>query len=315
MNGIPLAMLLRSPNYLHKGPKVLTNVQTSERPTDQITHKTNGDGVDQTIKVEGNQCVNETCNSNRKSTDISDDQKAKNKEGLDMKTLSHCNNVSNSVPEFNHSNSQNNSLGWKIYYSLGLYLLKNWMFVMFLITAALSSIAQDSLHWFIPDRAIEIGFTEYNAALTLTVANFTNIFSRVFFAFFSSDKFYTNVLMFVLYTFVSGLNSMLVAVWSSFWPYIIFAGLFGLLRGLYAIYEMILMADIVGRKQLHLGYGILSTVTGFFHLSSIPVFGYMNEVTESYSVTFLIYGALEIVALLFIITIPISFLIKKMSRP
>ena len=49
----------------------------------------------------------------------------------------------------------------------GLHLLKNWMFVMFLISASLSNLSMDSLHWFIPDRAIEIGFSKQHAALTL----------------------------------------------------------------------------------------------------------------------------------------------------
>ena len=68
-----------------------------------------------------------------------------------------------------------------IWEKFGLHLLGNWMFVVYLISTAASILSQDSQHWFIPDRAIEIGFSEYSAAMTLTVANFANIFSRLVF--------------------------------------------------------------------------------------------------------------------------------------
>ena len=83
----------------------------------------------------------------------------------------------------------------------GLHLLKNWMFVMFLISASLSNLSMDSLHWFIPDRAIEIGFSKKHAALTLTVANVANIFSRLFFGILTSDKFFYHAIMFVVITY------------------------------------------------------------------------------------------------------------------
>ena len=99
----------------------------------------------------------------------------------------------------------------------GLHLLGNWMFVIYLVSTATSILSQDSQHWFIPDRAIEIGFSEYSAAMFLTVANFANIFSRLVFGMSSSEKFFSHVVMLTIYDFTSGLNSMLVSIWSSYW--------------------------------------------------------------------------------------------------
>ena len=119
----------------------------------------------------------------------------------------------------------------------GLHLLGNWMFVMYLVSTAASILSQDSQHWFIPDRAIEIGFSAYSAAMSLTVANFANIFSRLVFGVTSSGSFHGHVIMLTIYDFTSGLNSMLVSIWSTYWGYMFFAVLFGLFRGLYVIYE------------------------------------------------------------------------------
>ena len=193
----------------------------------------------------------------------------------------------------------------------GLHLLKNWMFVMFLISASLSNLSMDSLHWFIPDRAIEIGFSKKHAALTLTVANVANIFSRLFFGILTSDKFFYHAIMFVVYNLLSGFNSILVVFWNSFWSYMVFCAIFGLLRGLFIIYELLLMVDIVGRDQVHLGYGLTLTTSGILYLISIPTFGHLNEVTESYSTTFVLYGSCEVVGGLFLLTVPIYLCLKK----
>ena len=193
----------------------------------------------------------------------------------------------------------------------GLHLLRNWMFVMFLISTSLSNLSMDSLHWFIPDRATKIGFTKKYAALTLTVANVANMFSRLFFGILTSNKFFYHVIMFVVYNLVSGFNSILVVFWSSFWSYMVFSAIFGLLRGLFIIYELLLMVDIVGKDQVHLGYGLTLTTSGILYLISIPTFGHLNDVTGSYSTTFILYGSCEVVGGLFLVTVPIYLCLKK----
>lgn len=196
----------------------------------------------------------------------------------------------------------------------GLHLLGNWMFVMYLVSTAASILSQDSQHWFIPDRAIEIGFSAYSAAMSLTVANFANIFSRLVFGVTSSGSFHGHVIMLTIYDFTSGLNSMLVSIWSTYWGYMFFAVLFGLFRGLYVIYELLLMVDIVGKDKVDLGYGLIFTAAGLVFLVTIPIFGHFNEVTHSYVTTFILYGMLEVVGGLFLISIPVYFLIQKFKK-
>ena len=196
----------------------------------------------------------------------------------------------------------------------GLHLLSNWMFVIYLVSTATSILSQDSQHWFIPDRAIEIGFSEYSAAMFLTVANFANIFSRLVFGITSSGEFLGHVIMLTVYDFTSGLNSMLVRIWSSYWGYMFFSVLFGLFRGLYVIFELLFMVDIVGKDNVDLGYGLTFTAAGLVFLVMIPIFGHFNEVTHSYVTTFMLYGTLEIIGGLFLISIPIYLLVQKIKK-
>ena len=188
----------------------------------------------------------------------------------------------------------------------GLFLLTDWKFVMFLVCVTMTNLSHVSLHWFIPDRAIEIGLSNHDAAMAITVVNVANILSRLFFGTTSSNNCLRRVIILCVYVFISGLNSILVFLWTTYWTYMIFSGFYGLLRGLFVIYVLLVIVDIVGKDQVSLGLGLLHTFTGIIFLISIPVFGYLNEVTESYVMTFILYGSLEILGGLFLVAIPID---------
>ena len=74
------------------------------------------------------------------------------------------------------------------------------------------------------------------------------------------------------------------------------------------------MVDIVGKDNVDLGYGLIFTAAGLVFLVMIPIFGHFNEVTHSYVTTFMLYGALEIIGGLFLITIPIYLLVQKIKK-
>ena len=194
--------------------------------------------------------------------------------------------------------------------SLGLHLLKNWVFLLFLVATALCSVTQESLHWFIPGRAIEVGLSHYDAALSMVIANVFNLCGRLTFGCFSPNVFYYKTIIFTLYAFISGINSVLVVWIKSYWPYMISSGVYGLLRGLYIICQLTLAVDIVGKEQWHLAYGITMTTSGLVYLVSIPLFGYLNESTKSYAATFATYGGLEIVGGLIFLPVPVHLLRK-----
>ena len=198
--------------------------------------------------------------------------------------------------------------------SFGLHLLKDWMFVMYLISIALTYLPHISLHWFIPDRAIEIGLSKHDSSVTITVLNAANILSRLAFGVTTANGFFSHVVILVVYVFLSGLNSILIIIWTTYWSYMIFAVLFGLLRGLYIIYMLLVVVDLVGKDQVGLGLGLTYTLNGLVFLVSIPVFGYYNEVTHSYTTTFILYGGLEIIGGFFLVTIPIYLYTKKANQ-
>ena len=160
-------------------------------------------------------------------------------------------------------------------------------------------------HWFIPDRAVEIGLSSHDAAFSITVVNIANILSRIVFGITTGNTDMSNLMVLVIYVFISGLNTLLVPIWTSYWPYMFFAGLYGILRGLFVIYELLVLYDLVGKTQVGLSLGLIYTLSGIIFVIFIPVFGHYNEVTQSYTLTFILYGSLETIGGIFLSFIPI----------
>ena len=207
-----------------------------------------------------------------------------------------------------HISSPNESSDWKVKLSkighkFGFHLLKNWRFVLFWISASMTYLSHITLHWFIPDRAIEIGLSLHNAAMTITVVNWANVLSRLIFGLTSSEKFFNHVMMLIVYVFISGLSSILVFVWTSYWSYMFFSALFGMLRGLFVIYQLLMIVDLVGEENVSLGLGLIYSLGGLVFLISIPTFGHLNEVTNSYVTTFVLYGGIEILGGVFLLPV------------
>ena len=112
----------------------------------------------------------------------------------------------NTVPVQDGKTPMNSALtGTTKYCSLwdkfGFFLLTDWKFVMFLICVCMTNISHVSLHWFIPDRAIQVGLSNHDAAMTITIVNIANILSRLTFGTTSPDNFIRRIVILCAYVF------------------------------------------------------------------------------------------------------------------
>ena len=272
LNGIPLAMLMRDQSYLHNTNETAPLVSNNKSKMAQAYSQ-------KELMVSGSskeEVVSCECNAHGEN-------KSNKETGTSSAISPKC----------------------------GLFLLKDWMFVMFMLSYATTLLSHISLHWFIPNRAVEIGFSSHDAVMTVTVLNFSNIFSRLMFGIMSSEKFFNHVVILTFYVFMSGLTSILSIYLTNYWTYMIFSALFGLLRGLFVIYTLLIIVHLVGKSQVNLALGLIFSLTGLVFIVFIPIFGHFNEVTHSYRTTFILYGSIELIGGLFIVTIPIYLYFKS----
>ena len=76
------------------------------------------------------------------------------------------------------------------------------------------------------------------------------------------------------------------------------------------MYVLLISVHLVGKSQVDLALGLIFTLAGLVFLVSIPMFGYFNEKTDSYTTTFILYGIIELFGGLFLVTIPIYLCVK-----
>ena len=278
LNGIPLAMLMRDPSYLKETNEMVPLVAKQQLDKASLNSHDNSETEDRG-RIEKSE-LHEVQEDKTKSTE-------KQKSGQLICSL--------------------------LLDRFGFHLCRDWMFVMFMISYATTLLSHMSLHWFIPHRAVEIGFSEHHAAMTVIVVNLSNIFSRILLGLFISDKFFCEIVTLTLYVFVSGTITILAIFCANYWSYMIFSALFGLLRGMFLIYVLLISVHLVGKSQVDLALGLIFSLAGLVFLVFIPLFGYLNEVTKSYTSTFILYGSVELFGGLFLVTIPIYLFVKKMT--
>ena len=282
LNGIPMGMLMRDPSYLENEPKLKTGeIPKSKRHKEEKTPLLKS--IDDNKSIQ-NKDKDKTDDNAASDTELTEDDYKSNKK---IKTRLQ-----------------------EVLKTFGLHHLKNWILDVYLVSMSLSQLAHDVLIFFVSDRAIEIGCTIYQSSMTVVVYNAMIMVSRLVVGLTRFDKFHQKVIVLVLYAFGSGLNVILAVLWTSFPMYLVFVVLFGISRGIFKIYLMTILVDIVGKENVHHGSGLLLTTTGFWFLTFIPLFGYSNEKTGSYTATFLTFGGLEIIGGLVFASIPI-YLFKK----
>ena len=312
LNGIPLAMLMRDPSYLNETNEMAplaSNQQSEMAPL---------------ISNQQSEMAPFVSNQQSKMAPLVSQQQSEmatldsNIEEGETRILESCDNFTCSEGQVQDTTLMNKQKYKQLTCSsisdrLGLHLLKNWMFVMFMISYSTTLLCHMSLHWFIPDRAVEIGFSTHDAAMSVTVVNFANIFSRGLFGLAISDKFVNQIMILTSYVFISGVTTVLAIFCTSYWSYMIFSALFGILRGLFLMLSLLISVHLVGKSQVDLALGLIFSLAGLVYLVAIPLFGHFNEVTYSYRTTFILYGSIELLGGLFLVTIPVYLCVKRLK--
>ena len=324
LNGIPLAMLMRDPSYLNKTNEMAPLVSHQQSEMAPIVSKQQSEMAPLISNQQSEMAPLVSYQQSEEMAPLVPNERSEmapltpKPQEVRTRPLESC-----KISECSEEQLQDTTLMNKQKYKqltcssisdrLGLHFLKNWMFVMFMISYSTTLLCHMSLHWFIPDRAVEIGFSTHDAAMSVTVVNFANIFSRGLLGLAISDKFVNQIMILTSYVFVSGVTTVLAIFCTSYWSYMIFSALFGILRGLFLMLSLLISVHLVGKSQVDLALGLIFSLAGLVYLVAIPLFGHFNEVTHSYRTTFILYGSIELLGGLFLVTIPVYLCVKRLK--
>ncbi len=197
-----------------------------------------------------------------------------------------------------------------ISYTTGLDLFNNKYYTMLIVATAFIILPHNVVPTIIPDHMKWTGATEIQVTSSLVIIGVANTVSRLFFWKFSKDEVLHTIDILTISSLLSGTGLVCTLFLYEYWMYVIFCILFGITRGVFMIYQSLLLIQIVGKERAHHGYGVSLTVRGIIVLIGMSSVGAVTDATYNkwwYNVVFLSLGGCEIVAGFILIALRILY--------
>ncbi|ESO98864.1 hypothetical protein LOTGIDRAFT_213657 [Lottia gigantea] len=180
-----------------------------------------------------------------------------------------------------------------IHQMLDLSLLKDPVFVMFAISNFFTSIGFNMPFIYIPDRAIESGIGDSQAAFLLSVIGIANTIGRVLFGWLSDRQEVNRLMLYNTALTICGVATALSPFCGGSYPWLVaYCAVFGLFIGVYVSLTSVVLVDLLGLDKLTNSFGLLLLFQGAATFIGPPMAGWMYDWTGSYDISFNVNGAM-----------------------
>ncbi|XP_077351456.1 monocarboxylate transporter 12-B-like [Festucalex cinctus] len=141
--------------------------------------------------------------------------------------------------------------------------------------------------------ALSIGVEHKQAAFIMSIFGISGIVGNITFGWITDRKCLNryHMLSYILAVVVAGLSCLWVPLLQSFAPLTIFAVVYGYFDGAYVALIPVVTSDAVGSTYLSSALGVVYFLHAVPYLISPPIGGWLVDVTENYTATFLVSGA------------------------
>lgn len=151
--------------------------------------------------------------------------------------------------------------------------LKSRRFNLFMLTGFIAISGNAFVVLYLPAHAKDMGITDTNAALLVSIVQATDIVSRVCMAFVLDRRILERHQMLSIALMITGISCQLIPFFTQFWSLALYSVIYGFFGGLYfAIYPVIIV-DFVGLECLSSGMAVMMLLHGISLSSLAPVLG------------------------------------------
>ncbi|XP_045199403.2 monocarboxylate transporter 12-like [Mercenaria mercenaria] len=196
-----------------------------------------------------------------------------------------------------------------MYYSLknmcDLSLLKDLIFLMFVISNFCTSIGFNMPFIFLTDRAVDEGISEESAKWLVSAIGISNTVGRVLFGFLADRQGVNRLMLYNTALTICGVATALCPLAYTYSLLVVYACVFGLFIGVYVSLTSVVLVDLLGLEMLTNSFGLLLMFQGISTLVGPPIAGWLYDGTGSYDVSFIVAGVIVAVSGVMLYFIPL----------
>ncbi|OWF56683.1 monocarboxylate transporter 7-like [Mizuhopecten yessoensis] len=188
---------------------------------------------------------------------------------------------------------------------LDFSLLKDPIFLLFVVSNFFTSIGFNMPYIYLPDRALEAGISKTDAALLVSVIGIANTIGRVVFGWMADQKWVNRLMLYSTALTICGIATALSPLSNSFEYLLVYAAVFGAFIGVYVGLTSVVLVDLLGLDKLTSAFGLLLMFQGVATLIGPPIAGWLYDATGSYDISFQLCGTVVAVSGFMLYSIPL----------
>ena len=164
-------------------------------------------------------------------------------------------------------------------------------FLLFAISNFLLHTWYDVPYVYLTDNAIEMGFSEADASILISVIGITNMGGEIFLG-WAGDRAWVNasIVYAVCMALCGAVTALIPVVVSSYYTLCAISGAFGLFIGANYSLTSIILVELITLERFTNAYGLLLLVQGVANLMGPPLAGWLYDITGTYDLSFYLAG-------------------------
>ncbi|XP_076169989.1 monocarboxylate transporter 9 [Ptiloglossa arizonensis] len=185
-------------------------------------------------------------------------------------------------------------------------------FLLFAISNFLLHTWYDVPYVYLTDNAIEMGFSETDASILISVIGITNMGGEILLG-WAGDRAWVNasIVYAICMALCGAVTALIPMVVSSYYTLCAISGAFGLFIGANYSLTSIILVELITLERFTNAYGLLLLVQGVANLMGPPLAGWLYDITGTYDLSFYLAGLFIALSGVLLLAMPLISLYRR----